>query len=125
MTFIIGKNSLKEMSNVHSDLRKVIEEAIKSYNFSVICGFRGEQAQNEAFARGKSKVKWPNSRHNKTPAEAVDLCPYPVDWNNLKAFREMAEHVKEAAEKVGVEIEWGGECFGTFVDMPHFQLKKK
>ena len=52
---IFGKNSLKQLDTVHPDLRKVLEEAIKTYDFSVICGHRGEAEQNKAVAEGKFK----------------------------------------------------------------------
>ncbi len=120
---VFGKNSLKHRSQMHPDLQLVFDEAIKTYNLSLLCGHRNKEDQNKAFSEGFSKVQWPNSRHNIFPSEAGDAAPYPLDWKDIAAFKEMAKHVKAAAKKVNVEIEWGGD-WKTFKDYPHFQLKR-
>ena len=122
--FPFGKKSLEARATLHPDLVKVVDEAAKEVNITLLCGHRGQEDQDKAYSEGKSKLKWPKSRHNTWPSEAVDIAPYPLDWKNIKAFKEMAEKVKEAAENVNVEIEWGGD-WTTFKDYPHFQLKKK
>ena|SRR5688572_12412576 len=121
--FPFGKKSLEVRSQLHPDLQKVVDEVSKTVNCSLICGHRNEADQNRAFAEGKSKLKWPKSRHNSWPSEAVDIVPYPVDWKDIKAFKAMAVKIKEAAETVGVKIEWGGDWV-NFRDYPHWQLKK-
>lgn len=122
--FPFGKASLKQRATLHPDLQKVVDETSKEINISILCGHRGEEDQNKAYREGKSKLEWPKSRHNSFPSEAVDLVPFPVDWRNIRAFKEMAIAVKEAAKRVDVEIEWGGDWL-KFPDFPHFQLKKK
>ncbi len=87
----------------------------------VICGHRDEAAQDAAYAAKTSKLKWPNSRHNSLPSGAVDLAPLPLKWNDKKSFVAMAKIVKAAAEKLGIEIEWGGD-WAQFADLDHFQL---
>jgi peptidoglycan L-alanyl-D-glutamate endopeptidase CwlK len=104
-------------------------EAIKVTDFSVICGFRGEKEQNEAYARGHSKLKWPQSKHNQTPSMAVDIVPYPIDWNDELRFRTLGAVVKEIwsqlppEKRAGYALIWGGD-FKNFRDLPHFELKK-
>lgn len=122
--FPFSKSSLEQRATLHPDLQKVVDEAAKEVNCTILCGHRNQEDQDRAFYERKSKLKWPKSRHNSTPSEAVDLCPFPVNWNDIKAFKELAVKVKEAAENVNVEIEWGGDWV-TFKDYPHFQLKKK
>jgi peptidoglycan L-alanyl-D-glutamate endopeptidase CwlK len=51
----------------------------------------------------------------------VDVVPYPVDWLDLARFRALAKVVKECAEELGTEVQWGGD-WKTFVDMPHWEL---
>jgi peptidoglycan L-alanyl-D-glutamate endopeptidase CwlK len=105
-------------------------EAIKVTDFSVICGFRGEKEQNEAYARGHSKLKWPQSKHNQTPSMAVDIVPYPIDWNDELRFRTLGAVVKEIwsqlpeEKREGWSLSWGGD-WKTFKDLPHFELRKK
>jgi peptidoglycan LD-endopeptidase CwlK len=118
----LSKSSLKYLGECHPDLRKVANECIKHYDFAIYCGHRGKAAQDRAFREKKSKVKWPNSKHNKTPSLAFDAYPVPgPNWNNIPSFHTMARHMKEAARKVGVNIKWGGD-FKSFFDGPHFEI---
>ena len=118
-----GKKSLEKISELHPDLQKVCHEAIKHIDFSVICGHRGEKEQNEAYEKGNSKLKYPNSKHNNQPSNAFDATPYPCDWNDINLFMELAVVIKKAAETVGVKISWGGD-WDSFKDYPHFELKE-
>lgn len=122
--YSFGYGSLKQRDTLHPDLVKVVDEVLQTFNITILCGHRDQKGQDKVFAEGKSKLKWPKSRHNSFPSEAVDLVPYPVNWSDIKSFKEMAKHVMEAAERVGVEIEWGGS-WTKFRDYPHFELKKK
>lgn len=119
-----GKKSLEVRSTLHPDLQKVVDETAEKVNCTLLCGHRNKKDQDDAFTRGASKLKWPNSRHNTWPSEAVDIVPYPLDWKNIKAFKELAVKIKEAAKKVNVEVEWGGD-WKNFRDYPHWQLTKK
>lgn len=116
-----SKASLDNLAECHPDLQKVAREAIKHFDFRVICGHRGKSAQDKAYAEGRSKVKFPNSKHNKTPSHAFDAVPVPLDWSDIKSFHTMAGHMKAAAQKVGVKITWGGD-FKGFFDGPHFEI---
>ena len=119
--FSFGKKSLEKRSQLHSDLQKVVDEAIKHIDFSIICGHRGEEEQNEAFKSGASKLVYPNSKHNMEPSDAFDATPYPCDWSDIPSFQRLADIIKQAAETTGVKIIWGGD-WKTFKDYPHFEL---
>jgi peptidoglycan L-alanyl-D-glutamate endopeptidase CwlK len=97
---------------------------IKETDCMIICGHRGREDQNAAFKAGTSKVQWPNSYHNTTPSLAVDAAPYPLRWDDLKGFEELAKVVKRKAKELKIEIEWGGD-WKKFKDYPHYQLAKK
>jgi peptidoglycan LD-endopeptidase CwlK len=116
-----SKRSLDNLASCDPALQKVAHEAIKYYDFTVICGHRGKAAQDKAVAEGKSKAKWPTSKHNSNPSLAFDATPVPLDWNDTKSFHAMAKHMKTAANTVGVKIKWGGD-FKNFFDGPHFEL---
>jgi peptidoglycan L-alanyl-D-glutamate endopeptidase CwlK len=116
-----SKRSTDNLATCHRDLQKVAHEAIKHFDFVVICGHRGKAEQQKAFREKKSKLQWPLSHHNKLPSLAMDCVPHPVDWNDKAAFEELAKVMKAAAEKVGVRITWGGS-WKDFVDMPHWEL---
>ena len=116
-----SKRSLDNLAACHPDLQKVAHEAIKHFDFTVICGHRGQADQNKAYETGKSKTKWPNSKHNKMPSHAFDAVPHPLDWGDRKAFDAMGAAMKAAAKKVDVRIMWGGD-FKSFYDGPHVEL---
>lgn len=85
-------------------------------DISVACGYRGEAEQNAAFDRGVSKLRYPHSKHNTVPSQAVDLWPSPVDWKDAKAFEALRALTLDTAHRLHIPvhvISW---------DLPHFQL---
>ncbi len=118
-----GPMSRRRLATCHPDLQTILSEAIEITDFAILCGHRNEIEQEVVYATGKSRVEFPNSRHNKTPALAVDVAPYPIDWNDTERFHRLAGVFLAVAHRLGIKIEWGGD-WSTFVDMPHFQLKE-
>ena len=115
------------MEEVHPDIKRLMVEAIKDtpIDFTIIETVRTLRKQKEYYTKGKSKTL--KSRHipetNKSKkCEAIDIAPYPIDWNNLKRFKILADHIKEKAKELNIPITWGGD-FKNFVDMPHYELK--
>ena len=125
----LSQKSLNKLSQCHPDLQRVFLEVIKTFDFTVIEGYRTKEDQDANFYKGVSRVKWPNSKHNTLPSKAIDVWPWPVprdskgnlDSNSPK-WRELAALVLEKAEELGVKIEWGGN-WTSIVDLPHFQIK--
>lgn len=117
------------LSTCHMDLQVICNKAIKIYDFSVITGYRGELQQGELFTMGKTRLQYPNSLHNQKPSIAVDLAPYPVDWNNHKRFYLLAGIMFAIADSMKIKIRWGGDWkmnwshSQNFIDLPHFELK--
>lgn len=130
--YAFSKRSREQLNTCHPKLVQVLEAAIKKIDFSVIEGHRGEAEQNRAFAEGKSRLRWPNSKHNKMPSEAVDIWPYPFKpeyWNQIEVWENLAKVVLECAEELGIKIRWGGDWNQNgdwrdekFIDGPHFEL---
>ena len=116
-----GKRSKSRLATTHSLLQEIMSEAIKEYDFSVLCGHRGKEDQNKAFDGGNSKLRFPKSKHNQMPSIAVDIAPYPIDWNDLDRFKAVGKIVKRIAEEKGIDITWGGD-WHSFKDYPHFEL---
>lgn len=135
-----GERSKKRLATVHPSLQKVMNEAIKHFDFTVVYGHRTVEEQLELFKVGRKIIngQWvvvgktvtkldgrnKKSKHNYSPSLAIDIAPWTgtIDWGNLEAFKEMADVVKAAAKTVGVEIVWGGD-WEKFRDYPHFELK--
>ena len=122
MTYALGTRSKENLSGVHPDLVAVVELAIKltEQDFLVIEGMRTVERQKKLLAEGKSKTM--KSRH--LTGHAVDLCPYPVDWEDHEKFKVIAKAMKAAAEDLGISIEWGGDWKNGW-DKPHYQLPHK
>lgn len=114
------------------DLRLValFKEVIKGYDCTVLDGMRDKARQNRLFKEGKSKVKYPNSRHNMNPSCAVDVAPYPIDWDAEESFYHFAGYVQGIADAMGIKIRWGGDWDEdndlydqSFNDLVHFELQ--
>lgn len=130
-----GARSRRNLSECHGDLQMLFNEVIKHFDCAVIEGHRPQEEQDRAFHAGKSKLKWPDSRHNATPSMAADVVPWPVDWNDHRRFyhfggfvRATAAQLYQADEMIH-RIRWGGDWDGdttwkdqSFHDLPHFEL---
>lgn len=104
-----SETSLQELHGCCFDLQSVLREAIKYQDFTVLCGYRGKEAQDEAFRTGNSNVQWPNGRHNSLPSNAVDIAPYPVDWKDVPRFALLAGRIMQIADQMGITLRWGGD----------------
>ena len=122
MSYQLGSRSLESLSGVHPDMVAVVKRAIEitGVDFTVIEGLRSVERQRELLNAGKSTTM--NSRH--ITGHAVDMVPYPVDWNDLARFETMAHAMDTAADELSVPIIWGGD-WKSFYDAPHFELDRK
>ena len=123
--FQLSERSINRLAGVHSDLVKIVKRAIEisEYDFMVVEGLRTIETQKKYVAEGKSKTM--NSYH--LTGHAVDIAPLEngsIDWSNKKGqFDSVAKAVKQAAKEMRVAVEWGGD-WKSFVDKPHFQIKR-
>lgn len=124
-----GKASEERLATCDPRLQSVLREAIKHRDFTILCGFRDEAAQNDAVAKGNSKTPWPNSKHNRQPSLAVDIAPYPIDWTDTGSFSYLAGYIVRIGDELGVKLRWGGDWNQNgktkdekFLDMPHIEL---
>lgn len=127
--FSFSDKSQQQLLTADIRLQRLFNEIIKHYDCTIIQGHRGQAEQDEYFRTGKSKVQWPNSKHNSTPSKAVDAGPYPIDWNDTEAFYYFGGYVKATAAQLGINIRWGGDWDGdtdfhdqTFMDLVHFEV---
>jgi len=116
-----SKRSENNLATCHELLQKLFHEVIKHEDCTVLCGYRGEKEQEQAYLEGNSKLKFPESKHNQQPSLAVDVVPYPIDWKNTGRFYFFAGMVKGIAAKMGIPIRCGAE-WESFLDLPHFEL---
>lgn len=90
----------------------------------IYCTWRDQESQDKAFKEGKSKLKFPNSKHNfidsegRRSAKAFDCVPMrgkTAQWNDVTSYAKMGEIGKS------IGLRWGGE-FKGFSDKPHFEI---
>jgi len=80
----LGSDSRDNLATCHPLLIIVVRHSIvmTPMDFSVECGFRGENAQNYAFAQGRSTKKWPEGAHNHL-SDAQDVAQGFIDQEGL------------------------------------------
>jgi len=124
-----SKTSKERLATCHPDLQKVANRAIQLIDFTVVCGHRRQAEQDAAFYNGKSTKKWPFSTHNRIPSLAMDLAPYPIDWEDTDRFIYLAGIIIGIGFEYGIPIRWGGDWDSDFItqdekfrDYPHFEL---
>ena len=140
MAFTLSKASLDKLQGVHPKLVKVVKRAIEltKQDFKVLEGVRTPERQKELYAQGRTKpgpkVTWTlTSNHFVNPktgyGHAVDLVPYPVDWETLSKFDAIQKAMFAAAKELGVTIRWGANWNRNGkprekgeTDSPHFEL---
>lgn len=127
-----GKRSKERLSTCNADLQMVFNEVIKHVDCSVLEGHREKERQNQLYDEGKTKVLYPNGRHNAYPSNAVDVVPYPVDWDDRERMTLFAGFVLGTAKQMGITLRWGGDWDqdfevkdNRFDDFPHFELNHK
>jgi hypothetical protein len=114
----------------------VFNEVIKHVDCSILEGHRSKERQNRLYDEKRTKVKYPNGRHNSNPSKAVDVTPYPVDWEDRERQTLFAGFVIGIARSMGIKIRWGGNWDmyeekgrwevkdNRFDDFPHFEIKE-
>ena len=125
-----GTKSRERLNTCDSKLKQVFNEVIKHVDCSVLEGHRDKDRQNKLYEEGKTKVKYPNGRHNRQPSSAVDVTPYPVDWEDRERQTLFAGFVIGVASQMNINLRWGGDwdqdfqvVDNRFDDFPHFELK--
>ena len=118
--FVLSKLSLGRLDGVNADLVKVVKRAIEitPQDFMVVEGVRTKEQCYINYGKGRTweqctakgvpakyaqpklaKVTWLknplDSKH--VTGRAVDLVPYPVDWNDLTKFDQVAKAMFAAA----------------------------
>jgi len=134
MTDYLNLNPAR-LRSAHPDFQSLFAVMACSFPFLVICTHRPESEQRKVFLDGKSKVDWPDSKHNTMPSMAVDAIPIPVDWSDHKRIAYFAGQVMATARKMfddGLmvhQLRWGGDwdrdtelIDNKFNDLVHYEL---
>ena len=125
MKYRWGKKSSDLLATCDKRLQDLANMMLErsEFDLTITCGYRGKDEQEDAYNKGKSKAKFGQSKHNIFPSQAIDIVPYPINWDDKdRRWQEMALNAMWCAGKLGFEITWGGS-FKSISDKPHFELK--
>lgn len=121
--------SLAKLATSDPRLQRVFHEVVRNFDCTILEGHRNRERQNQMVAEGKSQVRWPDGKHNTVPSKAVDVCPYPIVWDDRERQTLFAGFVLATAKAMGVNLRWGGDWDrdtevrdNGFDDLVHFEL---
>lgn len=131
-----SKRSKDKFDQLDHRLQDVMDYVLHNVaDVSIVTGHRSQKEQNELFygQPQRTKVRWPDSKHNKLPSLAVDFQPYPVPDRREKLWASLAyiagRAIEYAAAK-GVTLRWGGDwdrdgdlTDQNFDDLYHLEIK--
>lgn len=132
---MFSTQSFSQLSTCELDLQVLFFEVVRTFDCTVLEGYRNEEDQEKAFNDGHSKLHFPDGKHNHQPSHGVDVAPFPVNWEDSKRFYHFAGYVLGVASRLKEEgkmthsIRWGGDWSGkhdlndqSFDDLVHFEL---
>lgn len=133
-----GTKSKTNLEQCAPALQLLFTEVVKRFDCTILVGHRNETEQTKAFNKGRSKLGWPNSKHNSTPSRGIDVSPYPIpedfganSRDEYEKFKYFAFYVLGVAAGMNIPIRWGGDWdmdFDTldqnFNDLLHFELNE-
>lgn len=125
-----------KLSSLHPKLQRLVNNAIKYIDFSILETHRTEEKQKELFEKGATKTM--QSKHLPYPSLAVDIAPYPYpdlsekNPNRLVELEQvyyMAGFIKGLAQGMDIKIRVGSDWNGNndirddkFQDAWHIEL---
>ena len=129
----LGKRSRQRLKGVDPKLVNVLNEVCKYFDITIIEGLRSQERQNQLVEEGKSKTKF--GKH--VQGLAVDIAPYPIDWDARDDFHYLGGFLLGIASQMGGKIRWGGDWNASsqfkgqrttkdnnFDDLVHFEILK-
>ena len=121
-----GRRSRERLKGVDSRLVNILNELVKIMDVTIIEGLRTKERQEELVSQGKSQTKF--SKH--IEGRAVDLAPYPVDWEDRERFHYMGGMIRGIGKQMGVNVRWGGDWDSDgeikdnkFDDLVHVEIR--
>ena len=120
-----SKQSLNRLQSCDERLFKLFSEVVKHFDCTILEGRRTVERQSMLVEQGKSKTM--NSKH--LTGRAVDVAPYPINWEDRERFTYFAGFVMGIASQQGLKLRWGGDwdkdtdlSDNSFDDLPHFEI---
>ncbi len=139
-----SSSSRSRLETCDPRLQALFNAVVKVNDCTILEGLRTLERQQELYRQGKSKLDGVNkkSKHQSDDgvSRAVDVAPYPIDWNThrpevAKRWLDFARAVLAEADRQGITVRWGGDWDGdwdrtsdptldqSFNDWPHWELR--
>jgi peptidoglycan L-alanyl-D-glutamate endopeptidase CwlK len=132
-----GTASQERLDTCHKYIIQVMNVVITHIDCSILEGHRSIDRQREYFRAGQSKLD-PDTpegleaaKHCVSPSEAVDVLPYPIDWEDHKRIAFFAGFTVAIGRTLDIPlrsgVNWSRDLStlnstGSFFDGPHIEL---
>ena len=124
MTYKWGKASQDRLATCDKRLQDLANMMLERSDFdlTITCGYRTKDEQEEAFKNGNSKAHFGQSKHNDFPSKAIDITPFPINWdkNDIRWWK-MIALAYEVARIKNIKIR-SGAFFTSLEDYPHIEI---
>ena len=118
----LSRKSQERLETCDERLITIVRDVCKVMDVTVLCGHRGKEEQEKAFEEGKSRAHFGQSYHNAFPSLAVDIAPYPINWDVQDPRWEiMCNLVLYIANRYGIKVKLGRD-FTNLKDYPHIEI---
>ena len=122
-----SERSAEKLRTVDDRIVRVLDAVVAQHDMTIITGHRSAEDQAAAYEAGRSQIK-SGGAHQLNPSAAVDVAPYPIDWQDAERFELLADLIMDEAARQGALLRWGGAWSGVrnppggFDDLGHFEL---
>jgi len=121
--------SLIKLNSCDHRIINLFKLVVKEFDCTILEGHRTVERQKELLNEGKTKTL--NSKHLENPSKAIDVAPYPVDWDDRERFTLFAGFVLGVASQIDLKLRWGGDWDmdtevkdNSFDDLVHFEIRE-
>ena len=140
--FVLSQASLDKLKGVHPNLINFFKELIliSPWDFRILRGVSTPEEQNKLYQQGRTikgfKVTNCDGFRKKSNHQIkYDGLGYAVDigvivngiykgtWKDFHYYQDIYNIAKDKGLLQKYNIEWGGNCWKSFKDAPHWQIK--
>lgn len=140
--FVLSQASLDKLKGVHPNLINFFRELIliSPWDFRILRGVSTPEEQNKLYQQGRTikglKVTNCDGFRKKSNHQIkYDGLGYAVDigvivdrvykgtWKDFHYYQDIYNIAKDKGLLQKYNIEWGGNCWKSFKDAPHWQIK--
>ena len=140
--YTLSQTSLDKLEGVHPNLVNFLEELIliSPWDFRILRGVSTPEEQNKLYQQGRTikglKVTNCDGFRKKSNHQIkYDGLGYAVDigvivngiykgtWKDFHYYQDIYNIAKDKGLLQKFNIEWGGNCWRSFKDAPHWQIK--